>query len=130
MSRKNPEVSLFLDDLHHPLRNEIEELRGIILDASELLAENFKWNGPNNSIQEEDRITLKIQPPKQLQLIFHRGAKKLTQPVKRLIQTESKLLTWKENDRAVAPFKNLEQIEEASSELKSIVKDWVLATSL
>lgn len=130
MSRKNPEVSQFLDDLHHPLRKEIEEIRDIILDASELLAENIKWNGPNYSVQEEDRITLKIQPPKQLQLIFHRGAKKFAQPEKRLIQTESKLLAWKENDRTVATFKNLEQIEEARSELKLIVKDWILATSL
>ena len=126
---KSDEVSKFLDDLKHPLRNEIEQLRLIILSAVNGISENIKWNGPNYCFQNEDRITMRVQPPKQIQLIFHRGAKKLAQPKGKIIDDKSELLLWKENDRAVASFKNMEDIEKSKLPLKDIVKEWVKATS-
>jgi len=124
----NQEVTEFLDGLNHPLRTEIEYLRALILNTEPTLTENIKWNGPNYCIGDADRITMKIQPPKQIQLIFHRGVKKLEQPKERLLTTNSKLLVWKENDRAVATFKNQTEIENSASELKDIIKDWIKAT--
>lgn len=128
MSKLNSEVSDFLDELNHPFRTEIEKLRHIILDAADGLTENIKWNGPNYCFGEVDRITMRIQPPKQVQLIFHRGAKKLEQPVERLIQSGSSMLIWKENDRAIASFKTMPDIENGEAELKVVVKDWIEAT--
>ncbi|MEZ5039537.1 MAG: DUF1801 domain-containing protein [Saprospiraceae bacterium] len=122
-------VTTFLDELNHPFRNEIEQLRLTILSAADTLSENIKWNGPNYSIGEGDRITMRIQPPKQIQLIFHRGAKVKEQPQDRLIKDDTGLLVWKENDRAVATFKNMEDINNRHSALVEIVKNWVLATS-
>jgi hypothetical protein len=126
----NSDVTTFLDELHHPLRKEIELLRICILSAESNLTESVKWNGPNYSIDGEDRITMRIQPPtsKQIQIIFHRGAKKQTQPEYQLIEDPSKLLVWKENDRAIASFKSLEEIENAKAALKEIVKNWVETT--
>jgi len=121
------DVSLFLDTLNHPLRSEIDSLRTIILQANSELVENIKWNGPNYSLRNEDRITMRVQPPKQIQLIFHRGAKKLEQPSERLIKDESYLLTWKENDRAVITFRNCSEIERASSDLSAIINKWINA---
>ncbi|WP_228237400.1 DUF1801 domain-containing protein [Allomuricauda sp. M10] len=125
---KNQDVTTFLDQLNHPLRAEIEQLRELLLKAEPKLSENVKWNGPNYCIGDADRITMKIQPPKQIQLIFHRGVKKLEQPKERLLSTNTKLLAWKENDRAIASFKNKTEIENSKSELKDIVKDWIKAT--
>lgn len=124
----NNEVTQFLDNLKHPFRQEIEQLRLFILGAATALTENIKWNGPNYAVNQEDRITMRIQPPTQVQLIFHRGAKKQEQPKNRLIQDDSKLLTWKENDRAVVTFKNIEDIENSKSDLIKIVHDWISAT--
>jgi hypothetical protein len=123
----NNEVTAFLDSLNHPLRNEIEELRKSILIADRGLTENKKWNGPNYCYNDQDRITMRIQPPKQLQLVFHRGAKTLEQPQNRLIDTNSKLLIWKENDRAVVTFKNMQEIKDAQTDLAKIVLDWIYA---
>ncbi len=124
----NPEVTIFLDDLNHPFRTEIEELRTYILSANPALTENIKWNGPNYCFDNEDRITMRIQPPtKQVQLIFHRGAKKQDQPKEKLISNTSKLLVWKENDRAIITFKNLHDIEFGKTELTKIVKEWLIA---
>lgn len=123
----NPEVSQFLDDLHHPMRTEIDHLREILLSAASDLSENIKWNGPNYTLHDEDRITMRVQPitQKQIQLIFHRGAKKQEQPKEKLIEDLSGILVWKENDRAVASFRGLEEITERKEELKNIVIKWL-----
>jgi hypothetical protein len=125
----NPEVTKFLEELGHPLRKEIEKLRKIILSADTELTENIKWNGPNFCFRKEDRITLRIQPPKQLQLIFHRGAKVKIQPKVKLIKDSSGLLVWKENDRAVATFKSMADIENNLTVLPQIVKAWIQAAT-
>ena len=52
----NKDVTRFLNELDHPLREEIETLRQIILEASALLEENIKWNGPNYSVGVEDQL--------------------------------------------------------------------------
>lgn len=123
----NPEVTAFLDGLRHPLRDNIEILRGIILESNPEISENIKWNGPNYCFEEKDRITMRIHPPKQLQLIFHRGAQKVKQPAERLIEDASGLLEWKENDRAVATFKNIEAINTEKENLQKIVNKWIEA---
>lgn len=125
---KNEEVTKFLNGINHPLRNEIERLRDLIVSAESQLTENIKWNGPNYCFRSEDRITMRIQPPKQIQIVFHRGAKKLAQPNGRLISETSGLLVWKENDRAVATFKNLNDIELQETEFKNTISKWIAAT--
>jgi hypothetical protein len=129
MENPNKDVSIFLDKLNHPFRKEIEELRICILSADKRLSESIKWNGPNYCFENEDRITMNIQPPtKKVQLVFHRGAKKQEQPKDKLIEDKSQLLTWKENDRAIAVFKNMTDIENAKTDLAIIVKKWITAT--
>ena len=125
----NTEVTSFLDGQEHPFRKEIEYLRNCILLSNNNLTENIKWNGPNYCVEGEDRITMRIQPPsKQVQLIFHRGAKKQVQPKEKLISNKSKLLVWKENDRAIVTFKSLQDIENGKGELTEIVSEWLRAT--
>ena len=125
----NPAVSEFLDALAHPLRNEIDTLRRIILHTNPGLAENIKWNGPNYYINGADRITMRVQPPKQLQLIFHRGAKVQEQPKDKLVHDTAGMLLWKENDRAIATFKSMKEIEAGKKSLQKIIQDWLMAAS-
>ena len=128
-SSLNSVVTDYLDEQNHPFRKEIEQLRNCILSADTALTENIKWNGPNYCFDNEDRITMRIQPPtKQVQLIFHRGAKKQEPPKDKLIGNKSKMLTWKENDRAVVTFKSLQDIENGKAELSTIVTEWISAT--
>lgn len=127
MTLLNKEVTEFLDNQNHPFRKEIEQLRNIILGANTELTENIKWNGPNYCFEKSDRITMKIQPPKVVQLIFHRGAKVLAQPTDKLINDDFGLLVWKENDRAIATFKNRNDIENNKENLLKIVNDWINA---
>lgn len=127
--RFSDEVTAYLDDLSHPRREEIDCLREIILSAIPELKENIKWNGPNYSHHGEDRITMRIHPAKQLQLIFHRGAKARRQPEEKLLSGDYRFLIWKENDRAVATFKDLEEIRSHERVLSKIIEDWIHRTS-
>ena len=118
-----------LDQLNHPLRVEIDYLRTLILSSGSRLSENIKWNGPNYFLGEAaDRITMKIHPPKNIQLVFHRGAKKNTPSRERTIEHPSARLQWKDNDRVIMTFRNLQEIKEAEGELREIVEAWVDAT--
>ena len=125
ITMKNTEVTSFLLAQNHPLLKEIELLREIILSCDKNIIENIKWNGPNYLYNEQDRITMKINPPKNIQIIFHRGAKKQEQPKDKLINDDSGLMEWKENDRAVVTFKNSADIQANTAALKKIVKLWL-----
>jgi len=130
LTNLNIEVTHFLDELNHPFREEIDLLRNYILKANKNLTENIKWNGPNYCFDNEDRVTMRVQPPTQrVQLIFHRGAKKQEQPKGKLIGNKSKILVWKENDRAIVTYKSLQDIENGEAELTTIVNEWINATS-
>ena len=126
----NTEVTTLLDNLNLPLRAEIDQLRQLVLTADSRLSENIKWNGPNYSIDQEDRITMRVQQSKMIQLIFHRGAKVKVQPADKLIQDAPRLLTWKENDRAVATFKNMTEIEATRADLIILIQDWIRAAAV
>lgn len=41
------QVALFLKELEHPLKDEIEEVRKIILSAADDITEQIKWNAPS-----------------------------------------------------------------------------------
>lgn len=127
MTELNSEVSQFLDDQNHPFRNEIELLRQVILQSMDGLTENIKWNGPNYCFEHQDRITMRIQPPKQVQLIFHCGAKVKEQPKQKLISEDFGLLVWKENNRAIATFRNMEEIEKHRADIPKVVQQWIHA---
>lgn len=126
----NTEVTTLLDNLNLPLRAEIDQLRQLVLTADSRLSENIKWNGPNYSIDQEDRITMRVQQSKMIQLIFHRGAKVKVQPADKLIQDAPRLLIWKENDRAVATFKNMTEIEASRADLITLIQDWIRAAAV
>jgi hypothetical protein len=125
---KSSEVTEFLNQLSHPFRNEIEELRDYILESNKNLTENIKWNSPNYCFENEDRLTMRIHPIiTKVQLVFHRGAKKQEQPKDKLIENKSKMLVWKENDRAIITFKSIQEIKNGKEQLQIIINEWITA---
>jgi len=123
------EVIEFLDKLEHPLKREIEEIRKIILNSNKRITEHIKWNAPSFCIENEDRVTMKLYPEKNIQLIFHRGAKVKAQPKEKLISGHSSFLKWPANDRAVATFANMGEIKLNEKVLSEIINEWIKATT-
>ena len=79
------------------------------------MTENIKWNGPNYCSANEDRIIMGIHPPKQVQIIFQSGAKVKDQPKEKLIKNDFSISAWKGKDRAIATFKNMQEIVNGST---------------
>lgn len=125
MNKKlNNEVTKFLDEINHPHRNLIDELRNFILENNNLI-ENIKWNSPNYIFLNKDIITMKLFPQKQVQIILHRGAKVKEQPKERPLKNEYDIIDWKANDRAVITFYNLEELNEKMDMFKDVIKNWI-----
>lgn len=130
MPNLNPNVTEFLKELNHPLINEINSVRQLILSVDDNLIEGIKWNGPNYSFNNVDCITIKIQPPINVQVIFHRGAKVKEQLDDKLIKDDSGLMVWRANDRAFISFKNLEELAINKTNFIQIIKKWIEVKNL
>ena len=121
----NNEVTTQVKSVKHPLEEGINDLRNFILTTDNDLTETIKWNSPNYVFKGDDRITMRVQVPKFIQLIFHCGAKVREPLPDRLICDESGLLEWKSNDRAVITFKSRAEIESGKEALKKIIHEWL-----
>ena len=66
-------------------------------------------------------------PPKNIQLVFHRGAKVKEMPKDKLINDTFGLLKWAANDRAVATFNSMEEVENLKAQLIETINKWVKA---
>jgi len=130
MSKTNgeAEVKSYLDELDHPLKDAILEMRKIVLSADKRITEHIKWNAPSFCIDGDDRITMKLFPPKEIQLIFHRGAVKKTLPKEHLIADDGGLLKWITNDRAIVGFVTLKDLKSREVILKKVINSWIEAS--
>lgn len=125
MAALNDSVTDLVNQFNHPKVELINAIRQWVLSTSPDLSESVKWNSPTFSIGQEDRITLRIQPPPVVQLIFHRGSKKRPQPPQKLIQDPSNLLTWKEHDRALINLTSTVHLDTIQSELSKLLVNWI-----
>jgi len=130
MNRLDPDVTRLIESERHPLAEAIADLRTLILSSDVSLSENVKWNSPNYSVGPEDRITLRIRPPKRLQLVFHCGAKVREQPKARLMEDPKGLLDWKENDRATLTLRDREDVRRHAGDIIRFVRAWLRATGV
>lgn len=123
----NKQVNEFLDQKKHPQRELIDALRRLILSCDKQLIEDVKWNAPNYVYKQTDRITLNLSGKGMVRVILHCGAAKIKAPTKPLIDDSSGLLTWPSDDRAIAAFKSVEDLQSHQVLFKRIVQHWLKA---
>ncbi|MCB9993935.1 MAG: DUF1801 domain-containing protein [Hyphomicrobiaceae bacterium] len=119
-------VAAFLDALDHPRKPEILALCQMIRAAAPDLTEQVKWNAPSFCANGDDRITLRINPPKVLQVVFHRGAAKkdlngfsFTDP--------TGFLKFAAPDRAILAIDNADDLETKRDAVATLVPLWIEA---
>lgn len=112
----------------HPLRAELDELRVIVQSSVRSLVEGVKWNAPSWHLPDhEDCITGNLGKDC-LRLVFHRGAKVKDGGVQQpFVDVEHGWLEWPSGDRAVATFRNGDELRAAKPELVKLVRAWVAA---
>ncbi len=106
-------VQVYMTKLEHPLKPEIEALRGIIKGASPNISERIKWNAPSY-YYKEDIVT--FGPPArksdEILLVFHYPG---------VVKISAAILEGNYKDRRLAIFKNIAEIEAKREELTSIL---------
>lgn len=118
------DIKTYMKELVHPQKSEIEYLRKSIHSALPGAEENVKWNAPNFTINGIDCITLKINPPGKLYIVFHCGVKPNKQLNKENFAEHTAILTWKDEFRAVMVFTGMDEIERSKKEIQTICKKW------
>ena len=126
MGTPSAAVEQYLTALRHPLKEGVLQLRAAILAADPAISESVKWNAPNFRYAGQDRVTFRLQPRDQLQLIFHRGAKVRADAGDFAFEDPSGLMTWAAPDRAVIDFPDLEAVTARRAQVVALVNRWVL----
>jgi uncharacterized protein YdhG (YjbR/CyaY superfamily) len=124
-AQTNPDVIVFVSDLHHPLKREIKMVREIILGVSPEIREAIKWNAP--SFRTTDFFaTFNLRAKDQVQLIFHTGAKKKESSIKGLKITDpAGLIKWLAKDRCLISLGAGTNIQSNRSAFETIVREWI-----
>lgn len=124
-SQRDPAVVAFLHQLNHPLKQDIEAVREIILGASREIREGIKWKAPSFRTTEYF-ATVNVRAKEGVQLVFHRGAKvrhDLTQQLK--IADPEGLIKWLAKDRCLVTLGTGKDIQARKASLRNIVREWI-----
>ncbi|MFD1406759.1 DUF1801 domain-containing protein [Kroppenstedtia eburnea] len=124
------QVVEYMNNLEHPLKKEIEEVRKIILSADPRLTEHIKWNAPSFCFENEDRVTFNLHGRGYFRLVFHCGAKvKDNSGNGPLFTDTTKLLDWVADDRAIIKFTDMNDVIAKKEKLTEVITKWIEATN-
>ena len=126
-ARAEDELAAYLAALDHPRKAEIERRVALALGAAPGITGHVKWNAPSFCNGGDDRVTLRLQPPPTLQIIFHRGARSKADPDFRFVD-ESGLLQMVAADRGVVKLGEGDVAAKADA-LAKLIAQWMEATA-
>ena len=113
------EVDAYMKNLEHPLKAEIEAVRGIILGANKKVAERVKWNAPSFYYKEDiAAFHPRARDCVHVVFVFPRG----TMPSDRFGFLEGDYV-----DRRMARFRDMADVQANKAGLVRLVNHWVRA---
>lgn len=111
---KTAEVNVFMQQLEHPLKAEIEAVRNII-KANRHICERVKWNAPS-FFYIDDLATIHVKAKQHVHLIFHHPA---------IVKIKSPLLEGDYKDRRMMYFETMKDVKGRKKELTRIIDELV-----
>lgn len=120
----DPEVTVWLRELDHPLKREIESARRAILEVSPTIGEGIKWNAA--SFKTRDWFaTFFTRSRDSLQLVFHQGARVKDGSTKPKIDDPERLLKWISSNRCLVTLGRGKEVEKRRVAFQAIVREWI-----
>lgn len=111
---ENPEVSSWLAQLEHPLKDVILAVRAVFLEADDRITETIKWKSPT-FMYEGNLASIDPKARKHVAVLFHRGAEiPGDHPI---LEGEGKLARY-------ARFPDMETVDARRAELVAVVRAW------
>lgn len=111
---ENPEVSAWLADLEHPLKDVILAVRTVFLRADGRITETIKWKSPT-FMYEGNLASIDPKAKKHVAVLFHRGAE---------IPGEHPLLAGEGKLARYARFPDLASVDAGRAQLEAVVQAW------
>jgi uncharacterized protein YdhG (YjbR/CyaY superfamily) len=109
-------VAAFMKELDHPLKVEVEIVRGIIKGVNKDITEEIKWKAPSFSYKGEYLVTFNLRDMKRIHLVFHNPM---------IPRVKSHLLEGDYVDRRMTYFANMKDIRANKAELERILKQLI-----
>jgi hypothetical protein len=117
-------VDAYMEELVHPQKAAIQELRTFVLSVDPRIRERVKWRAPSFYLAD-DFATMRIHPAPILQLVLHAGSKKHTLRKSFTVPDPQGLLKWPAADRCVLTFASPGDIGRLKAPLKAILLAWI-----
>ena len=128
MANRTTEVTDFLRELSHPMKQGVVTLRDAILASDDAITEHIKWNAPSFCYRGDDRVTFRLGPADRLRLVFHRGAKVRQDAHEFVFADSDGLLDWASSDRATLTLNELDEVQARLPAIVSLVNRWMRST--
>lgn len=123
VSKADSEVDDYMRKLKHPLKQELEAVRQLILGVSPKTAEGIKWKSPSFRTTEYF-ATVNVHGNDSLRLILHTGAR-VKAGAGPKIDDPTGLLKWLGKDRAMVTFGDAKDVKAKSKALRAILRQWI-----
>jgi hypothetical protein len=108
------EVERFIDDLAHPLRDVMLEVRRVLLEADPRLSESIKWKSPTFEYKG-NLASINPRAKQFVSLMFHTGRK---------IPGDHPALEGSGDTAAYMRFASPEDVSRQQSDLERLVRAW------
>lgn len=112
---KNKEVEAFILASEHPMSEEIQKVREIILSVDPQITETIKWKSPT-FMYKGNIASYFMNAKKFVSLMFHKGAS---------LPNDHGLLEGDGKETRVARFENINDIDAKKEALQQVVRDWI-----
>jgi uncharacterized protein YdhG (YjbR/CyaY superfamily) len=107
------QVAQYMEQLVHPLKEEVEAIRVIIKKVSPKISERIKWNAPSY-YYNEDIVTFGPKKDGKVLLVFHHPY---------IVQVQSDILEGDYKDRRLAWFASMAEVKKHKSEIARIITE-------
>ena len=109
-------VDEFMNKLDHPLKAEVQTVRGIIKNVNKDITEEIKWKAPTFSYKGEYLVTFNLWEKEHIHLVFHNPE---------ISKVKSKLLEGDYDHRRMAHFSDKDDIKAKKGVLEKVLKDLI-----
>lgn len=110
--------------LKHPLKADLEAVRGLVLEIGSGITEEIKWNAPGFRTTESF-ATANLRSMDRVQFIFHLGAKKRDDVKEMKIADPMGLIKWLAKDRCLVTVGAGKELAANRAAFKAIVRNWI-----
>ena len=111
------QVTLYMENVKHSLKAEMEDVRKIIKSADKRINERIKWNAPSYYYFKQDMVTFGPVKEERILLVFHHPF---------IVKIKSELLEGEYKDRRLVYLADMKAIRANKKELTRIITELIL----